>query len=201
MLPVTLCRPSTRRAQMQISYVHAAIYCLLAVAIVLMLDFRNIRLTLLAMLPMGLGAVQLFGLLGLLNIPLNAANMIVLPLILGIGIDDGVHVVHDFRRQTGRYTLSRSTATAILITSATTMVGFGMMMFANHQGLRSLGQILTIGVFCCLGTSIVILPALLAWLTQHRTENGQEDESVSVTQSSSAVQETVAYKHEAQASG
>ena len=57
--------------------------------------------------------------------------MIVLPLILGIGIDDGVHVVHDFRRQEGRYRLSSSTATAVLITSLTTMMGFGSLMLAE----------------------------------------------------------------------
>jgi len=156
--------------QMQQSYIHAAIYSLILVMIVLMLDFRSLRLMLLALVPMGLGVLQLFGILGMLDIPLNPANMIVLPLILGIGIDDGVHVVHDYRRQTGRYKLSRSTATAVLITSATTMVGFGTMMLANHQGLRSLGQVLTIGVFCCLGTSIVILPALLVLITRNRQE-------------------------------
>lgn len=161
--------------QMQQSYIHAAIYSLLLVAIVLVLDFRDIRMSLLALMPMGLGVLQLFGVLGLLDIPLNPANMIVLPLILGIGIDDGVHVVHDFRRQAGKYRLSRSTATAVLITSATTMIGFGTMMFAKHQGLRSLGQVLTIGVFCCLGTSIIILPALLSLLSKDQADDDKDD--------------------------
>jgi hypothetical protein len=162
--------------QMQQSYLHAAYYSLLALGIVLMLDFRSISHSLLAMFPLGLGMVQLFGLLGLLDIPLNPANMIVLPLILGIGIDNGVHIVHDFRSQTGRYRLSRSTATAVVITSATTMVGFGSMMFAKHQGLRSLGQVLTIGVFCCLCASVVLLPALLSWLTRKRLETHEDQD-------------------------
>jgi hypothetical protein len=162
--------------QMQQSYLHAAYYSLLALGIVLMLDFRSISHSLLAMFPLGLGMVQLFGLLGLLDIPLNPANMIVLPLILGIGIDNGVHIVHDFRSQTGRYRLSRSTATAVVITSATTMVGFGSMMFAKHQGLRSLGQVLTIGVFCCLCASVVMLPALLSWLTRKRLETHEDQD-------------------------
>lgn len=149
--------------QMQRGYLHAAIYSLLAVGAVLMLDLRSIRQSLLAMLPMGLGLLQLLGLLGLLGIPLNAANMIVLPLILGIGIDDGVHVMHDWRHQLGeRYRMSNSTAAAVVLTSATTMVGFGSMMVARHQGLRSLGQVLTLGVFCCLINSLFVLPALLA---------------------------------------
>jgi len=155
--------------QMKRSYEQAAIYALVAVLLVLYIDFRSLRHTFLAMVPLGLGMLQLFGVLGLLNIPLNPANMIVLPLILGIGIDDGVHVVHDFLRQRGRYRMSASTASAVLITSLTTMVGFGSLMIANHRGLQSLGRVLTIGVSCCLVTSLVMLPALLVWMTRNRT--------------------------------
>jgi predicted RND superfamily exporter protein len=154
---------------MQRSFVHAAVYSLLAVAAVLMLDFQSGRRVLLAMLPMAAGLVQLLGLLALLEIPLNAANMIVLPLILGIGIDDGVHVVHDFLRQKQRYRLGHTTATAVLVTSATTMVGFGSMMLSRHQGLKSLGQVLTLGVFCCLLSSLLILPALLTLVSPRRS--------------------------------
>jgi len=119
--------------------------------------------------------LQMFGLLGALNIPLNPANMIVLPLIMGIGIDDGVHVIHDFRRQAGRYRMSSSTASAVLITSLTTMIGFGSLMIASHRGLQSLGRVLTIGVTCCMFTSLVMLPALLAWITRHRSDDSVVD--------------------------
>ena len=159
---------------MKRSYEQAAWYALAAVLLVLYIDFRNLRHTFLAMVPLGLGMLQLFGALGLLGIPLNPANMIVLPLILGIGIDDGVHVVHDFRRQKGRYRLSASTASAVLITSLTTMVGFGSLMIASHRGLQSLGRVLTIGVSCCLFTSLVMLPALLVWLTRNRSESDED---------------------------
>jgi len=152
--------------EMKQSYIQAAWYALAAILLVLYLDFRSVRYTLLAMLPLGLGMLQLFGLLGLLDIALNPANMIVLPLILGIGIDDGVHVVHDFRRSRGPYRTSASTASAVLITSLTTMVGFGSLMIASHRGLQSLGRVLTIGVSCCLFTSLVMLPALLGWATR-----------------------------------
>ena len=150
--------------EMQSSYVHAAIYSLLSIAIILILDFRSVRYTLLAMVPLFLGVVQLFGLLGLLDIPLNAANLIVLPLVLGIGIDNGVHIVHEFLEQKGVYRLSNSTACAILLCAVTTMIGFGSMVFSRHQGLRSLGQVLTLGVFCCLVSSLVVLPPLLVCL-------------------------------------
>jgi hopanoid biosynthesis associated RND transporter like protein HpnN len=156
--------------QMKRSYEQAAWYALAAILLVLYFDFRSLRQTMLAMLPVGVGMLQLFGVLGLMDVPLNPANMIVLPLILGIGIDDGVHVVHDFRRQTGRYRMSASTASSVLITSLTTMVGFGSLMIASHRGLQSLGRVLTVGVSCCLITSLVMLPALLAWLTRNRPE-------------------------------
>ncbi|MDY0166400.1 MAG: MMPL family transporter [Thermoguttaceae bacterium] len=164
--------------QMKRSYEQAAWYALAAVLVILYFDFRSLRYTLLAMMPVGIGMLQLFGLLGYLEIPLNPANMIVLPLILGIGIDDGVHVIHDFRLQNGRYRLSSSTASAILITSLTTMVGFGSLMIASHRGLQSLGRVLTIGVCCCLFSSLIMLPALLSWLTKDRPED-EEDELAS----------------------
>ena len=77
----------------------------------------------------------MFGLLGLLNIPLNPANMIALPLILGIGVDYGVHIVHEYREQTGPYRMSPGTAVAVLVDALTTIMGFGSLMVASHQGL------------------------------------------------------------------
>jgi hopanoid biosynthesis associated RND transporter like protein HpnN len=156
--------------QMQRSYVHAALYALIAVLMVLMIDFRSVSYSLCALLPVGLGMTLMFGLMGLLDIPLNPANAIVLPLILGIGVDNGVHVLHDFRRQPGQYRLSRATATAVVITSLTTMAGFGSMMIADHRGLESLGRVLTLGVGCCLFMALVPLPALLAWISRHEPE-------------------------------
>jgi hopanoid biosynthesis associated RND transporter like protein HpnN len=154
--------------QMQRSYIHAACYALIAITIAILLDFGSLRDSLLALLPMALGVVQMFGMMGLFDIPLNAANMIVLPLLLGIGLDTGVHMVHDFRTQKGRYRVSSSTAVAVLITALTTTVGFGALMIAGHRGLQSLGRVMTIGATCCLCTSLVTLPALLTWLSRNR---------------------------------
>lgn len=150
--------------QMQQSYVHAGIYAAIAVLIVLMLDFRSVRYTLLSIVPLVSGMLLLFGLLGLLNVPLNAANLIVLPLILGIGVDNGVHIVHDFIDQRHGYRLSNSTACAVLLCATTTVIGFGSMMISGHQGLQSLGLVLTLGVSCCLVTSLFAFPPLLTLL-------------------------------------
>jgi hopanoid biosynthesis associated RND transporter like protein HpnN len=150
--------------EMQSSYLHAGIYAVFAVLIVVILDFRSVRYTLLSLVPLALGTVLLFGMLGWLGITLNAANLIVLPLILGTGVDNGVHLIHDFREQRGGYRVSPSTASAILFCSTTTMVGFASLMLSQHRGLQSLGLVLTLGMASCLLVSLLSLPALLSLL-------------------------------------
>ena len=103
----------------------------------------------------------MFGVFAYLGVSLNPANLIVLPLVLGIGVDDGVHVVHDFRLQRGSYCMSSSTISAIVLTSLTSMAGFGSLMVASHHGLRSVGLVMVIGVASCLFVSLVPLPAAL----------------------------------------
>lgn len=154
--------------QMQQSYLQSGLYALGAVFVLLLFDFRNLRHALLAMGPLSLGAFQLAGLIGWFDIPLNAANMIVMPLLLGIGVDDGVHLVHELRRGQGPFRLRNSTAVAILLTSTTTLASFGILILARHQGLRSLGQVLSLGVFLCLTASLTVFPAFLRLISQSR---------------------------------
>lgn len=151
-------------------------YLVMATAIAAILDFPNLRDALLTMVPPVAGGLMMFGLLGLLNLDLNPANLIVLPLILGIGVDDGVHVVHDFRQQKGRYQTSSSTMNAIILTSLTSMIGFGSMMVASHRGLSSVGVVLVIGVGSCLFVSLVTLPAILTFVS-HRAHGEESAES------------------------
>jgi hopanoid biosynthesis associated RND transporter like protein HpnN len=152
------------------SYETAGVYALIAVCVLLLIDFRNLRDCILALLPPLAGTALMFGILGMLDIDLNPANLIVLPLVVGLGVDGGVHVIHDFRSrsQSGTYTPSASVINAIFVNSTTTMVGFGSMMIAAHRGLYSLGLVLTIGVGTCLLVSIIMVPAILTWITRGR---------------------------------
>jgi hypothetical protein len=152
------------------SYESAGIYALIAVCVLLLIDFRNLRDCFLALLPPLAGMALMFGVLGLFNLDLNPANLIVLPLVVGLGVDGGVHVIHDFRSQSqsGPYTPSASVINAILVNSTTTMVGFGSMMIAAHRGLYSLGLVLTIGVGTSLLVSIIMVPAILTWISRGR---------------------------------
>jgi len=163
---------------MQSSYLWAGLYALGAVLILLWIDFRSLWHSLLAMVPLALGFVQMCGLIGWLDLPLNPANMIVLPLILGIGVDHGVHLVHLWRQQRGRFELNDSTATAVLLTAATTTASFGALILARHQGLQSLGQVLTLGVTTCLVSSICLFPALLGWLAERGAGVGSRESEV-----------------------
>ena len=163
--------------EMKSSYEQAALYALLVIMVVLLLDLRSVRFAILASLPLGLGVLQTFGLLGILEIPLNPANMIALPLLLGIGVDYGVHIIHEYREQTGRYRMSPATAVAVLVDGLTTVVGFGSLMIASHRGLQSLGRVLTLGVSCCMFTSMIMLPALLVLMSRNRRAVEAETES------------------------
>ncbi len=156
--------------QMLYGFKMAGVYAFFAVVAFLFIDFRNLKDVLLSLAPMLVGLGIMFGTLGWLDIPLNPANMIVLPLILGIGIDDGVHIIHEYRKRQGRFRLAASTPTSILITTLTTIIGFGSMMIASHRGLQSLGRVLVIGAVACMFTSIIMLPAVLAWWTRNDDE-------------------------------
>ncbi|MDR3108379.1 MAG: MMPL family transporter [Planctomycetaceae bacterium] len=169
--------------QMQKGYIMTAIYAFAAVFVLLLIDMRSLKLTLLTLTPMLIGLAQTFGLLGFLGVPLNPANMIVLPLIIGIGIDYGVHIIHDYReRPNERYNMSTSTASAVLITALTTMLGFGTLMIASHRGLQSLGRVLVIGITCTLFTSLIVLPSVLALFTSRNKETVKQDEQVEAEQ-------------------
>ncbi|MDR1923975.1 MAG: MMPL family transporter [Planctomycetaceae bacterium] len=157
--------------QIQQGFTMAAVYAFVAITILLLIDFMSVRHTIAAMFPMLAGFAMMFGILGYIDVPLNPANLIVLPLVLGIGIDSGVHIIHDYRSQQGKYKITASTALAILITSLTTIIGFGSMMIASHRGLQSLGRVLVIGVACCLITSIIALPAALVLWTKRKNDS------------------------------
>jgi len=101
------------------------------------------------------------------EVSFNLANLVILPLIIGIGVVNGVHIVHRYREETDKSVniLSRSTGQGVILSSLTTMIGFGSLMVADHQGINSLGLVLSLGVGCCLMASITVLPAILRLCT------------------------------------
>ena len=115
------------------------------------------------MAPVTIGFIGAFGFMGLLGVPLNFANIIVLPIIFGIGVSAGVHVVHRWRLEpNGRPRgLSGGTGRGITLTMLTSMIGFGCLLIAQHRGIRSLGLVMVIGLGVTLLACYFILPAIL----------------------------------------
>ncbi len=148
---------------MQSGFLWAGVYALIVMFVVLLLDFGRLKHTLVALLPLGMGMIATLGIMALCGFSLNPANMIAFPLILGVGADNGVHVLHDFRSRDRkrRYRLTHATGRGITVAALTTILGFGTLMLAQHRGMASLGLILTVGVTCCMMTALVFLPALL----------------------------------------
>ena len=148
----------------------AGIYAAVAFAVGAVFDASSVFKTFCALLPPVAGGFLMFGIMGMTGMNLNPANMIVLPLLLGMGVDAGIYIVHDYREQTaagkapGRYRMSTCTINSIIMISTTTVVGFGCMVVSAHRGIVSLGLTLTIGVTCSMIVSLITLPALLALL-------------------------------------
>ena len=147
---------------MQEGYIKGGLYALIAIIIYLSATIKTFRGTLLILLPVVVGGIWTVGLMELIGVKLNLANLVILPLILGIGVVNGIHITHRYREQSDKTVcvLSQSTGQAVVLSSLTTMIGFGSLMVADHQGVFSLGLLLTLGIGACLIASITILPAL-----------------------------------------
>ncbi|MCF7807084.1 MAG: MMPL family transporter [Candidatus Marinimicrobia bacterium] len=141
----------------------AALLTIIFVYVILLIDFRSFTYALMAMFPLAVGAVWMIGLMQLFGFQLDLVNVMALPLILGIGIDDGVHVVHRWRLEGPRSAqiVLSSTGKAVLLTSLTTMLAFGSMMFSPWRGYASLSYALIFGVGACFLTTVIILPAFM----------------------------------------
>ncbi|MCK4578128.1 MAG: MMPL family transporter, partial [Candidatus Marinimicrobia bacterium] len=118
----------------------ASLLTILVVLLLLWADFRSLKHAFLAMVPLVFGVVWMVGIMGLTGIQITLLNIMAIPLIIGIGIDDGVHLLHRYRIEGlgALNTVYRSTGKAIIITSLTTMLAFGSLVFATYRGFGSM---------------------------------------------------------------
>jgi len=145
------------------AFIHAFSLALLGVILTLWIMLRSITATALVLVPLLLATLFTGACTVLLGLPFNFANIIALPLLLGIGIDSSLHMVHRSRNAGVVYEnlLHTSTARAIYYSALTTLVGFGSLVFSTHQGTAGMGLLLTVGLFLTLVCVLIILPALL----------------------------------------
>jgi len=142
---------------------NAVLLTLVIVFVLLVLDFRSPRMALMAMIPLAFGIFWMVGLMRLVGMQLTVMNVMGLPLIVGIGIDDGVHIVHRWKHEgKGKIGLIfSSTGKAILLTSLTTMLAFGSLVFSIWRGFGHLGGALFLGVGACFLTTVLGLAGLI----------------------------------------
>jgi predicted RND superfamily exporter protein len=146
---------------MKNGYQQVGLYALVGVAFLVLLNFRNLRYFLLAKVPLLVGAVWTAGLMQLFRVKFNLANLIIVPLIVAPGVENGLLIVHRYREEAESAVLPRSIGKGVTLSSLTTMVGFGSLMIAHHRGAFSIGLLVTLGVGSVLVVSLTLLPALL----------------------------------------
>ena len=143
--------------------VRAAVLALIVIFIIMIIDFRNIKLTLLTMMPLIASFVTLFGFMGLTDIKFDFLNIIVVPLLIGIGIDDAVHINHRYLKEgKGKMDLVIArTGTALLLTTLTTIFGFASFIPSIMRAMRSTGIVLTLAMTIAFLYSVLLHPAVL----------------------------------------
>ncbi len=151
---------------------NAALLALLVIVLLVLIHFRG-PIGLLSLIPLATGALSMIGLMYLIGEKYNYMNLMAVPIILGIGIDDGIHALHRFRNETGSgieqiYNSFSHVGRAILLTSLTTMIGFGSIAFYTMEGMASFGRALFMGVGACFLATIFVLPAVLRLFTRNK---------------------------------
>lgn len=160
-------------------YFNAAFYSALAIFIIFLINFRSLWYSILAFLPLVFGCLSLLGLMKGFDLSFNIANLIALPMILGIGADNGVHMIQRFREEKSASIdfLFQSTGKALFITYLDTLTSFFGIAIAYHQGLAQLGRIVILGITCCTLIGVVFLPSIMVLIIKKnkRAQNSLQD--------------------------
>ena len=147
------------------SFIEAMVFALASISLVLLVMFQSIRYAVLILVPLALAVVFTLALGVLFDTPLNMANILVLPLIFGLGVDNGVHVVDRYRGEGDVPRLMHSsTPRAVLLSTLTTVGTFAALSLSPHQGTASIGFLLAIAVSLLLLLTVFLLPVLMSWV-------------------------------------
>ena len=153
------------------TFLSAAVLTIVLVMMILWLYSRSFRYIFLTILPLGVSVLWLLEIMGWFNIHFNLANFFAIPILIAIGVDGGVHLLARWRElqnplnhhpnEKPRGLFHTSTPTAVVLSFATTMIGFGGLLFAHHRGMAGLGTVMVIGSFTGMLASVLVLPPVL----------------------------------------
>lgn len=146
------------------SYIIAARWALAAIILLVFYHFRSIRSVLLALLPVAIGTLWVVGFMGWTHLNFNPANIMMLPLVIGIGVTNGIQILNRYAEERIPGIFSKSTGKAVLVSGLNTIIGFGSLILGDHQGIQSLGWIMATGTAACMVAALTSLPAILTIL-------------------------------------
>ena len=151
---------------MRHGYERAAVLALIAVFVFVFADFRNLRDAILATVPLVFGGAWLLEAMGALGWEFNLANLFAVPIIIGMGVDNGVNMLYRWREERDKSSLilTKAVGKSVTICSLTTIAAFAALITANHRGISSLGWVLSLGVGFILLATFIVLPALFELL-------------------------------------
>jgi hypothetical protein len=156
--------------------VTAAALGFLLVAILLWLDFGRLSDAAISLAPLSVGVIWMLGLMALLGIQVNLLNIFVTTMIIGIGVDYGIHVLHRYREAARNDPAALGpgmleTGKAISLAALSTVVGFGSMALSRYPGLKSVGYVAILGA---LSTALVSITLLPAWFRLRMSSRGED---------------------------
>ena len=148
---------------MRDSYRLAFIYAFAAIVGILLIAFRSVKYALIGLVPLLVGLLFMVSGMWLFGISFNSANIIVMPLVLGIAIDSGIYIINRYRREDGSpaSVILSSTGVGVFLNTLTIMASFGALMVARHQGVFSIGAVMSLGMVACQVAFMITLPAVL----------------------------------------
>lgn len=146
---------------LQRGYIKAAVWAFLVIAVMVYVDLRGVLATALTLMPIVIGTIWMVGGMVLLGLRFNPANILTLPLMVGIGVAYGIYVVRRYREDGEATFYGKSTGRAVMLSALTAVIAFASLLIGAHRGIRSLGLVMSLGVIGCLLASMALLPALL----------------------------------------
>jgi hypothetical protein len=159
-------RGATHADLLRKDIVKATALALSLVAGLLWLQFRRVLPALLCLVPLVAGIAAALGLMALVKIELNVLTLAVAPLLVGLCVDDGIHMMERLEQGESPLTVLHDNGAAMIITTATTIAGFACLGFASFRGMLELGLVGSVGIIVALGASLHLLPVIHAMLVR-----------------------------------
>jgi hopanoid biosynthesis associated RND transporter like protein HpnN len=154
------------------AFERALLYAFIMVSLIIWLVLRDVKDTLLVLVPIALASIVTAALTVAVGMPFNYANIIALPLLVGIGVDNGIHVVHRMRIDDAERLFDTSTMRAVLASGLTTVASFGNLAFSSHVGTSSMGVLLALGLAASMTATLIVLPAWLRLFPPRKSAAG-----------------------------